>query len=1374
MIRSLLQMALPFRPRDSALSDEEKWQVQTCRLLCVLGAAVLGVVGGARQFVSLHAVTPVWGYFLAAGLLAALFVGTYLSAGIRARTRGLMELGFYGGMVWVGSVVVLNQTTGGYAMVLLLVYATLTGGVGLIGGSMWGFVGFGIVAIAGGFVAGPAPRTPPLVVLVSMATAGIVVGASTQAHLAIQTYLREQRAQWRHLMEHLQEAVLITVGGEVAYANARAAALFGVADTEDLQGQCVFELMAAEAQGEVRERLQSLEDEAAREPHEYRTVGRDGEERIVQSQSVPVQYEGGEAALTVVRDVTDWRDTQRALTRQAQLERLIVEVSAGFIDTPIEGLDDAIEEALGTIGEFVGADRSYVFQFAGGPGAEGGAPATTSNTHEWCAAGVQSQQDDLQQVPCDQVGWWMEQIRSLDPLVIPSVEGLPDAAATEREMLEAQNVQSLVTLPMTHEGELVGFVGFDAVETPVEWDDETVTILRVLGDAITSALQRKAMEERLRDREERLRAITENVSEAIYRSTAEEGLVYANQTFADLFGYDAPEEVLEVDPSTLYASAEAREELRAAAQEQDSFEKVEVEFRRVDGSTFIGLMSGSVIRGADGEVRHYDGAITDITDRKRRERRLRVLSETVEQAENGILITEAETPEHIVYANPAFERMTGYTEEELVGQTPEVLRGPETDPEVIESLVQAKAAGESWVGETVNYRKDGTPFRVQWTAVPVRDEGGEIEYWTAVQRDVTEQRNMEERLREREGRLRGLANSLPGVVYQFYARPDGSYGTHFVGDHAESLLGISADPDQFYERFVSGVPAPHRETLLTSVDEAVEQAAPWRFEMPFETPSGEQIWLLGTATPEHRNGELIYNGVLLDITERKRAERAVQEERDRFETLFESLPTPVVRCTAEADGILIADVNEAFESVFGVERSEAEGRALDPLLAPDDAHAVGIDRTALMEGAVKTDVRCETDDGVRDFRIQVAGRKPESGPPEGHAIYTDVTARKRRERALKEANATLEAILGNLPYGVLAEDDSGTVLAANESFCSVLGLSVDAAKLRGRSAEAVRMQMASVFAEPETFLTRTETVLSLGEPVFEEEMSLVDGRSVEWDFVPYEIVDGTAVLWVYRDVTERKEREERLREAKEEAQEANRMKSVFLANMSHEIRTPLTSMIGFAEVIGDEVADDDEGPIPRFAGLIEESGHRLMETLDAVLNLSKLETGEMELAAEEVCLTDEVEETAELFGPQAEEAGIDLQVQTPEESLQGRADPGGLRIVLRNLISNALKYTEDGRVWVRAEQRNGGAVIEVEDTGIGMDPDNTSALFEAFRQESEGMSREYEGSGLGLAVTKRVVDQMSGTIEVDTEKGAGTRFVVHLPIVEEPSQAKKA
>jgi len=191
--------------------------------------------------------------------------------------------------------------------------------------------------------------------------------------------------------------------------------------------------------------------------------------------------------------------------------------------------------------------------------------------------------------------------------------------------------------------------------------------------------------------------------------------------------------------------------------------------------------------------------------------------------------------------------------------------------------------------------------------------------------------------------------------------------------------------------------------------------------------------------------------------------------------------------------------------------------------------------------------------------------------------------------------------------------------------------------------------------------------------------------------------------------------------------------------------------------------DLSDSPLPGYATMIERSGKRLLETLEGVLNLSKLQSGQMKLETAPVDLNEQIRWAVQ---EQAEEKGVRLQLETGCAVAEG--DEGSIQIVIRNLVSNAIKYTEQGgHIWVRSFQNEDRAVLEVEDTGIGMDPAVAESLFEPFRQASEGLNREYEGTGVGLAVTNKAVAQMDGSIDVDTEKGEGTRFTIHLPASEE-------
>ena len=229
--------------------------------------------------------------------------------------------------------------------------------------------------------------------------------------------------------------------------------------------------------------------------------------------------------------------------------------------------------------------------------------------------------------------------------------------------------------------------------------------------------------------------------------------------------------------------------------------------------------------------------------------------------------------------------------------------------------------------------------------------------------------------------------------------------------------------------------------------------------------------------------------------------------------------------------------------------------------------------------------------------------------------------------------------------------------------------------------------------------------------------------------------------------------------AKEEAEEMVRLKSTFLTNMSHEIRTPLTGIIGYAQILAGEVAASQA----EFVEVIEQSGMRLMDTLNSILDLSQLEAGGLELEVAEIDLASEIEEVTRLLLPLAREKNLRLRTTIRTPNVRARLDQISLNRLLNNLIRNAIKFTEKGEVVVCLETDEHRIYIHVQDTGVGISPAFIPYLFDEFRQESQGLTRSYEGNGLGLAITKRLIELMGGEITVESEKEQGSRFTVSFP-----------
>jgi signal transduction histidine kinase len=232
-----------------------------------------------------------------------------------------------------------------------------------------------------------------------------------------------------------------------------------------------------------------------------------------------------------------------------------------------------------------------------------------------------------------------------------------------------------------------------------------------------------------------------------------------------------------------------------------------------------------------------------------------------------------------------------------------------------------------------------------------------------------------------------------------------------------------------------------------------------------------------------------------------------------------------------------------------------------------------------------------------------------------------------------------------------------------------------------------------------------------------------------------------------------------LTRANERLREINRMKEFFIANTSHELRTPLTNIIGFARVLQDDVSD---GLAPHLQ-VIENNGYRLLYTLNAILDLAGLRAGTMEPVLEWADIRTPVRSVAQEMKGDAASKSLVLETQIPDRPVFAYLDAHMLERIVRHLVDNAVKFTAEGSIHIRVWESDDRVGITVRDTGVGIDPSFVPDLFVGFEQESQGMARSYEGSGIGLAVTGQFVDVLDGRIKVASTKGEGSTFTVTFP-----------
>jgi signal transduction histidine kinase/ActR/RegA family two-component response regulator len=256
-------------------------------------------------------------------------------------------------------------------------------------------------------------------------------------------------------------------------------------------------------------------------------------------------------------------------------------------------------------------------------------------------------------------------------------------------------------------------------------------------------------------------------------------------------------------------------------------------------------------------------------------------------------------------------------------------------------------------------------------------------------------------------------------------------------------------------------------------------------------------------------------------------------------------------------------------------------------------------------------------------------------------------------------------------------------------------------------------------------------------------------------------------------IIEREIAKKELIEAKETAEEMSKLKSNFLANMSHELRTPLIAILGYAEILKTEIEHQEWNEM---VSTIMQSGKRLLETLNLILDLSKVEADKVQINYSEINISEEVNEIVVMLGPVAQKKNLYLKAIVEKENILSKLDKRLLHSIITNLVNNAIKYTHKGGITIELNVITSSgkkyAMIRVVDTGIGIAKENQENIFEEFRQVSEGYNRHFEGAGLGLTIAKKFADKMGGSISLESEVGKGSTFTVVFPLADEVIKAE--
>lgn len=621
---------------------------------------------------------------------------------------------------------------------------------------------------------------------------------------------------------------------------------------------------------------------------------------------------------------------------------------------------------------------------------------------------------------------------------------------------------------------------------------------------------------------------------------------------------------------------------------------------------------------------------------------------------------------------------------------------------------------------------------------------------------------VEEALQESQRKLNTLIQNLPGMVYR--CKVGQVWELDYVSDRCLNVTGYKAD-DLIHNKAVSYydlINPEDKNKILEQIQQAVEEKKPYQLVYRIKTAGGYEkwIWEEGVAIFSEGDDELIaLEGFITDITEQK--------------TVEDQLSLQSAALEAAANGIVITDkegnllwANSAFAKMTGYSIKEMIGTKLNALksgLHTDNFYAYmwsKINSGELWRGEI---INKRKDGSLYNEEMTITPIKNTGGEIIYFvAIKQDITERKKAEEALGESELRFRGLYENATIGIYRTTPDGKVLMANPTLLKISGYeSVD---------ELSQIGANNIYADTTTRDVFQRELEERGKIFgFESKWKKKDGTIIYTRESARAVKDDDGNILFYEgtieDISDKKKIEEALIEAKDRAEQSDRLKSEFLAQMSHEIRTPLNVILSFTGMMKDELQDKVDEELADGFNVIETEGKRIMRTVELILNMSELQTGSYSYRPKRIDIfKDVLQKLHHNLQIIANQKKISFQLHNSNTETMIEGDEYSINQIFLHLIENALKYTLKGKVEIiiNRDPRN-NLYVDIADTGIGIADEYMPLLFTPFTREEKGYTRNFEGNGLGLALVKKYCELNGADIKVTSTKGKGTTFRVTFP-----------